>query len=101
MIIVEELRDVPSAPLVSADDELELVVAVGLERTGIDYVDAHLLASVRAMAERQLLTHDKRLLGWRSVSELHSSDDHRLFRYAARKEAVSQGRDARLVGQRP
>jgi predicted nucleic acid-binding protein len=59
--VVHELSDLPTAPLISADDVRELVVEANLAGTGVGYGDAHLLASARAVPEGRLLTHDKRL----------------------------------------
>ena len=59
--VIEELADLPPAPLVSPTDVHELILSGGLAGTGVGYVDAHLLASTRAVPEGRLLTHDKRL----------------------------------------
>ena len=59
--VVNELGDLPTAPLISADDVRELIVSAELAGTGVGYVDAHLLASARAFPEGRLLTHDKQL----------------------------------------
>ena len=59
--VIDELLDLPSGPLVSAADVHELISSADLAGTGIGYVDAHLLASARAVPEGRLLTHDKRL----------------------------------------
>ena len=57
----EALADLPAAPLVSPTDVHELILSGGLAGTGVGYVDAHLLASTRAVPEGRLLTHDKQL----------------------------------------
>jgi predicted nucleic acid-binding protein len=59
--VVDELGDLPAAPLISPEDVQELIVSADLAGTGVGYVDAHLLASARAIPEGRLLTHDKRL----------------------------------------
>ena len=59
--VTKELDDLPRAPLAMPDEVYALIESAGLAGTGVGYVDAHLLASA-AMAEAQLLTHDKRLL---------------------------------------
>jgi predicted nucleic acid-binding protein len=59
--VVEELADLPGAPLVSPTEVHELIASADLAGTGVGYVDAHLLASARAVPEGRLLTHDKRL----------------------------------------
>jgi predicted nucleic acid-binding protein len=59
--VIRELRDLPAAPLVSAEDVHGLIVSAELAGAGIGYVDAHLLASALAVPEGSLLTHDKRL----------------------------------------
>jgi predicted nucleic acid-binding protein len=59
--VVEELADLPVAPLVSPTEVHEFIASADLAGTGVGYVDAHLLASARAVPEGRLLTHDKRL----------------------------------------
>ena len=59
--VIEQLLDLPGAPLISPADVHELIVSADLTGTGIGYVDVHLLASARDVPEGRLLTHDDRL----------------------------------------
>jgi predicted nucleic acid-binding protein len=59
--IVEALEDLPQANQASHQEVLEFIRQNGLAGTGIGYVDAHLLASVRLTAGASLWTHDRRL----------------------------------------
>ena len=60
-LIVEMLQSLPPAVVATADEVLELIVLTALAGTGICYVDAHLLASVRLTPDARLATRDRRL----------------------------------------
>jgi len=54
------LRSLPRAPVVDDEEVLLFIEAHGLMGSGLGWVDAHLLASVRLAGER-LWTRDRRL----------------------------------------
>jgi len=60
-LIVRDLRKQKQAVIASDDEVLQFIEREKLFGTGIGYVDAHLLASVRLTAEATLWTRDKRL----------------------------------------
>jgi predicted nucleic acid-binding protein len=55
------LRDLPQVNCGDDDEVLQLIGAQNLAGTGIGYVDAHLLASLRLTSDTTLWTRDKRL----------------------------------------
>jgi len=59
--VVHNLQQQPQAIIASDDEVLQLIGHGKLAGTGIGYVDAHLLASVRLTAGSSLWTRDKRL----------------------------------------
>ena len=59
--MIDDLSRLPQATTASANEVLKFIVDRKLSGLGIGYVDAHLLASARAVPEGRLLTHDKRL----------------------------------------
>lgn len=59
--VLGTLRDMPCAPLASDEEVLHLIDRQALSGSGVGYVDAHLLASVRIYAGARLWTEDKRL----------------------------------------
>jgi predicted nucleic acid-binding protein len=60
-LILSQLKSLPHAPTTTHDEVLHLINSRGLMATGIGYVDAHLLASVRLMPGIGIWTRDKRL----------------------------------------
>lgn len=62
-VVLEALHDMPEAVVAHDGEVLHFIREQGLNGTGIDYVDAHLLAAVRLTAGTSLWTRDKRLLG--------------------------------------
>jgi predicted nucleic acid-binding protein len=60
-LLIERLNRLPAAPVARDSDVLMLIEANALYSTGIGYVDAHLLASVRLLPGAVLWTRDKRL----------------------------------------
>lgn len=60
-MILLGLRKLPHAPCAADPEVLHLINSRGLVATGIGYVDAHLLASVRLTFGVGLWTRDKRL----------------------------------------
>jgi len=60
-LILSRLERLPRAPTASVAEVLHLINGRGLAATGIGYVDAHLLASVRLIPGVGLWTRDKRL----------------------------------------
>jgi len=59
--IIEDLRNLPRAPLAEENEVLAFIDRHRLHGRGIGYVDAHLLASVRLTGDAQLWTFDRRL----------------------------------------
>jgi len=55
------MRDLPQAPVATADETLAFIDHRRLMGRGIGYVDVHLLASVVLMGTARLWTRDKRL----------------------------------------
>lgn len=60
--VLDALRDLPAATLATDDEVQRMIDAVPLHGLGIDYVDAHLLASARLTSDSRLWTRDRRLL---------------------------------------
>ena len=60
-LVVDNLQQQPQAIVASDDEVLQLIGHRNLAGTGIGYVDAHLLASVRLTPGSSLWTRDKRL----------------------------------------
>jgi predicted nucleic acid-binding protein len=60
-IFLQRLHQLPSALIASADEVLALVVQNDLQVSGIGYVDACLLASVRMTPSARIWTWDQRL----------------------------------------
>jgi predicted nucleic acid-binding protein len=60
-LVLDSLRDLPSAATASDPEVLLFIETAGLSGAGIGYVDAHLLASVRLTTGASLWTRDKRL----------------------------------------
>ena len=71
--LLEDLADLPSAPVATHEEVLLLIEHRRLHGTGLDLVDAHLLASALIAADVRLWTRDRRLaeaaatasVGWR------------------------------------
>ena len=59
--VLEALSDMPRAKVATDPEMLHLITAHGLSGSGIGYVDAHLLASVRLSPGAVLWTRTKRL----------------------------------------
>ncbi len=55
------LGDMPQAPVIDHDGVLTIIAVERLYGLGIGLVDAHLLASARAIPETRLWTRDRRL----------------------------------------
>ena len=64
--MIKDLRDLPQAPVASAEEVLQLIKLKNLSGSGVGYVDAHLLASTLIMPDVRLWTRDKKL---RAVAE--------------------------------
>ena len=62
-VILRSLGRLPQATRARNDEVLGLIEQHALAGSGIGYVDAHLVASVRLTAGARLWTHDKRLHG--------------------------------------
>ena len=60
-LVVHNLQEQPQATIASDDEVLQLIGHGKLAGTGIGYIDAHLLASVRITLGSSLWTRDKRL----------------------------------------
>ena len=60
-LIMTRLKRLPHAPTTTHDEVMHLIDSRGLAATGIGYVDAHLLASVRLVPGVGIWTRDKRL----------------------------------------
>jgi predicted nucleic acid-binding protein len=60
-VVLSSLADLPSATAASDAEVLVFIETAGLSGTGIGYVDAHLLASLRLTNGASLWTRDKRL----------------------------------------
>ncbi|HYD07391.1 MAG TPA: VapC toxin family PIN domain ribonuclease, partial [Reyranella sp.] len=61
-MVLNALSNLPQAPVASDREVLFFIDENNLAGTGIGYVDAHLLASVRLEAGTAILTRDGRLL---------------------------------------
>ena len=61
-LLLSELGDLPSAKIAEHDEVLHFVSKHTLFGSGIGYIDAHLLATVRLMPGTLLWTRDRRLL---------------------------------------
>jgi predicted nucleic acid-binding protein len=61
-LLLSELGDLPSAKIAQHDEVLHFVSKHTLFGSGIGYIDAHLLATVRLMPGTLLWTRDRRLL---------------------------------------
>ena len=59
--IIEDLRNLPKAPVAEDEEVLAFIERQGLYGRGIGYVDAHLVASVRLTGSARLWTLDRRL----------------------------------------
>ncbi len=59
--IAREMKRLFSAPVATADEVLLLIEALPLVGSGIGYVDAHLIASVRLKPGTRLWTLDRKL----------------------------------------
>jgi predicted nucleic acid-binding protein len=55
------LRELPPAPLASAEEALGFIEQQDLMGRGVGYIDVHLLASVALAGTAQFWTRDKRL----------------------------------------
>jgi hypothetical protein len=60
-LILTSLHDLPQAAVATDAEVLHFIEETALFRSGIGYVDAHLLAAVRLTAGARLWTRDKRL----------------------------------------
>lgn len=58
---VAALRALPTAPVATETEFLDVVGAHGLAATGLGFVDAHLLAAALLIPDLRLWTRDKRL----------------------------------------
>ena len=61
-LVLDALLDLPQAVVASEREVLNFIDQRALYRTGVGYVDAHLLAAVQLTAGSLLWTRDKRLL---------------------------------------
>jgi len=61
--VLADLNDMPKATLGDDGEVLRFVARNALFRTGIGYIDAHLLVATQLTPETWLWTRDKRLLG--------------------------------------
>ena len=61
-VIIEALQALPGAIVASHEEVLLLIETYALSGSGIGYIDAHLLASVKLQPGVLLWTRDKRLL---------------------------------------
>jgi predicted nucleic acid-binding protein len=61
-LLLSELGELPSAKIAQHDEVLHFVSKHTLFGSGIGYIDAHLLATVRLMPGTLLWTRDRRLL---------------------------------------
>lgn len=59
--IVQEMKKLFSAPLATADEVLLMIESLPLVGSGIGYVDAHLIASIRLRPGTRLWTRDGKL----------------------------------------
>lgn len=59
--VLADLANLPRAAVARDDEVLHFIDRNGLAGTGLGYIDAHLLASVRIRAGTAILTRDKRL----------------------------------------
>ena len=59
--VLEDLCALPQAPVVGHAEVMAMIEWLKLSSTGIGYVDAHLLASVRQVEHATIWTDDKRL----------------------------------------
>jgi predicted nucleic acid-binding protein len=60
-LVVHNLKEQPQASIASDEEVLQLIEHGKLAGTGIGYIDAHLLASVRITPGLSLWTRDRRL----------------------------------------
>ncbi|MEX0852605.1 MAG: type II toxin-antitoxin system VapC family toxin [Bauldia sp.] len=60
-VFLQRVRELPSALVASHDEVLTLILGRGLSGSGIGYVDAHLIASVRMTPNARLWTRDQKL----------------------------------------
>jgi len=60
--VLAALQDLPQATVATDPEVMGFIDQAALAGSGISYVDAHLLASVRLTPQTQLWTRDKRLL---------------------------------------
>lgn len=60
-LVIESLSKLPQSKLAAHDEVLFLIKKHGLMGSGIGYIDAHLLASVKLDSGARLWTRDKRL----------------------------------------
>ena len=61
IVILDSLYNLPAATLASDLEVIKLIDIHGLAGTGIGYMDAHLLASLKLMPGALLWTRDKKL----------------------------------------
>jgi predicted nucleic acid-binding protein len=59
--VLFDLRELPEANPASDDEVLAFIEAAKLAGSGISYIDAHLLASVRLTPDAKIWTRDKKL----------------------------------------
>lgn len=59
---LKRMREFPSAEVLTTDALLECVAELGLQGSGLGFVDAHLLAWVVAEPARKLWSRDKKLV---------------------------------------
>jgi predicted nucleic acid-binding protein len=60
-IFLQRLHQLPSASIATTDEVLALIIQNGLQSSGIGYVDACLLASVRMTPGARIWTRDQKL----------------------------------------
>jgi predicted nucleic acid-binding protein len=60
-VFLQRLRELPSALVASTEEVLALILENELQGSGVGYVDANLLASVRMTPEARIWTRDLKL----------------------------------------
>jgi predicted nucleic acid-binding protein len=60
-VVIDSLLNLPIATIASDEEVLNFITGHKLSGTGIGYLDAHLLASVKLSGGAKLWTRDKRL----------------------------------------
>lgn len=73
-VVLEALADLPQAVVADHDEVLRFIVKYGLAGSGIGYLDAHLLASVKLTRDARLWTRDRRLSAVAKKLRLSAAD---------------------------